>query len=51
MKAYNQIVSGYLIREKNVTYGLIVGSDESWHQELEIEPVNSKVFQVRGGDD
>ena len=42
-----RIVSGYLIREKAVTYGLVLGDNETWHQDIEIEPANAKIFQVR----
>ena len=43
-----RIISGYLIRPKNITYGLACGEEETWHQEIEIETANSKVFKVKG---
>lgn len=39
-----RIVSGYLIRSKSVTIGLVKGDEESWHQEIEIlRPIRIKV--------
>ena len=31
-----KIVSGYLVRQKSVTYGIAGEEDETWHQECEI---------------
>lgn len=41
-----RVVSGYLVRQKNVTYGLARGDEESWHQASEI--LKTKVFVVKG---
>jgi hypothetical protein len=39
-----RIVSGYLIRSRSVTIGLVKGDEESWHQEIElIRPIRIKV--------
>lgn len=43
-----RIVSGFLVRPKNITYGLVSGEDETWHQDIEIEAVGAKVFKVKG---
>ena len=43
-----RIVSGFLVRPKNITYGLVLGEEESWHQDLGIESLSSKVFKVKG---
>lgn len=42
-----KIVSGYLVRQKSVTYGLAGGEEETWHQEVEIEKLPGKVV-VKG---
>ena len=43
-----RIVSGLLIRPRNVTYGLACGEEESFHQAIEIESVSTKIFKVKG---
>ena len=42
-----RIISGYLVRQKSVTYGLAKEDEETWHQEGEIERVKGKVV-VKG---
>lgn len=42
-----RIISGYLVRQKSVTYGLAGGEEETWHQEVEIEKLPGKVV-VKG---
>lgn len=42
-----RIVSGYLVRQKSVTYGLAGAEEETWHQEVEIEKLPGKVV-VKG---
>jgi hypothetical protein len=42
-----RIVSGYLVRQKSVTYGLAKEGEETWHQESEIERIKGKVV-VKG---
>jgi len=42
-----RIVSGYLVRQKSVTYGLAKEDEETWHQEVEIEKLPGKVV-VKG---
>ena len=42
-----RIVSGYLVRQKSVTYGLAGAGEETWHQEVEIEKLPGKVV-VKG---
>lgn len=42
-----RIVSGYLVRQKSVTYGLAKEDEETWHQECEIEKLPGKVV-VKG---
>jgi len=42
-----RIVSGYLVRQKSVTYGLAGADEETWHQEVEIEKLPGKVV-VKG---
>jgi len=43
-----RIVSGLLIRSRNITYGLACGEEESFHQDIEIESVSAKIFKVKG---
>lgn len=43
-----RIVSGLLIRPRNITYGLACGEEESFHQDIEIESVSAKIFKVKG---
>ena len=38
-----RIVSGYLVRQKSVTYGLAKEDEETWHQECEIERLRGNV--------
>jgi len=38
-----RIISGYLVRQKFVTYGLAGSEEETWHQEVEIEKLPGKV--------
>ena len=42
-----RIVSGYLVRQKSVTYGLAKEDEETWHQECEIERPRGNVV-IRG---
>lgn len=43
-----RIVSGYLVKGRNITYGLAKGSEEeTWHCEDEIESVKG-MFKVKG---
>lgn len=42
-----RIISGYLVRQKSVTYGLAGADEETWHQEVEIEKLPGKVV-VKG---
>jgi len=42
-----RIISGYLVRQKSVTYGLAKEDEETWHQEVEIEKLPGKVV-VKG---
>lgn len=32
-----RIVTGFMIRQKGMIYGLTSGDSETWHQEIEIE--------------
>ena len=41
------VISGYLVRQKSITYVLAGEEDESWHQEAEIERIKGKVV-VKG---
>ena len=38
-----RIVSGYLVRQKSVTYGLAKEDEETWHQECEIARLRGNV--------
>jgi hypothetical protein len=40
------IVTGYLLRKKNVTYGLTRDEEEVWHEEAMIQPL--KKLCVKG---
>jgi hypothetical protein len=42
-----RIISGYLVRQKSVTYGLAKEDEETWHQECEIERIKGAVV-VKG---
>ena len=42
-----RIISGYLVRQKSVTYGLAGADEETWRQEVEIEKLPGKVV-VKG---
>lgn len=42
-----RIISGYLVRQKSVTYGLAGSEEETWHQEVEIAKLPCKVV-VKG---
>ena len=42
-----RIISGYLVRQKSITYGLAKEDEETWHQEVEIEKLPGKVV-VKG---
>ena len=42
-----RVVSGYLVRQKSVTYGLAKEDEETWHQECEIERIKGAVV-VKG---
>ena len=37
------VISGYLVRQKSVTYGLAKEDDETWHQECEIARLKGNV--------
>jgi hypothetical protein len=41
-----RVVSGYLLRQGSIQYGLAKGEEETWHQELELMGV--KNFIVHG---
>jgi len=38
-----RVVSGYLVRQKSVTYGLAKEDEETWHQECEIARLRGNV--------
>ena len=42
-----RIISGYLVRQKSVTYGLAKEDEETWHQEVEIARLKGEVV-VKG---
>ena len=37
------VISGYLVRQKSVTYGIAGEEDETWHQECEIARLKGNV--------
>ena len=42
-----RLISGFLIRQKSITYGVVKGEDESWHSEIELMSCG-KPFKVKG---
>ena len=38
-----RVISGYLVRQKSVTYGLAKEDEETWHQECEIARLKGNV--------
>lgn len=42
-----RIITGYILRDKSVVYGLSDGENESWHQDYEIEPT-AKAPKIKG---
>lgn len=44
-----RVVSGFLVRGKNIQYGLTKGDEETFHYAVEIEPTQvTGSFKVRG---
>ena len=43
-----RIINGYLIRKNLKQYGLGLETNESFHDETEIESFKSKIFHVKG---
>ena len=40
-------ISAWLVRPGNITYGVVKGEDESWHDESQIEHLQ-RPFRVKG---